>query len=100
MAYLVGDVAPVLLASELLQVLLQKSSHLDDTVSHALDFTEPLLVELGVVHDGRGNAGAVDWGVRVKRADEDFDLRIDALLLFGGLADNGECTDTLAIETL
>lgn len=89
-----------MLASEGLQVLLQESSHLDDTIGHTLDFTEPLLVEVGIVHDGGGDACTVDWGVGVKRADEDLDLRIDALLLLGGLADNGECTNTFTIETL
>lgn len=98
--YLVGDVGPVVLAAQLLQVLLEKSAHLDDTVSHALNFTQPLLVELGVVHDGRRDAGAVDGRVRVERADEDLELRVHALLLFGGFANERERTDTLAVETL
>lgn len=98
--YLASDVRPVVLAAELLQVLLKKGTHLNDTVSHALDLTQPLLVQLGVVHDGRGNTGTVDRGVRVERTDEDLDLRLHALLLFGRLANKREGTDALTIETL
>jgi len=44
-ANLRGDVAPVVLAAELLEVLLQQSTHGDDAVGHALDLTKPLLVQ-------------------------------------------------------
>lgn len=98
--HLVGNVGPVVLAAQLLQVLLQKGTHLNDTVGHALDLTQPLLVELGVVHDGRGDAGTVDGRVGVEGTDEDLDLRIHTLLLLGGLADEREGTDTLAVQTL
>jgi hypothetical protein len=93
-------VAPVVLAAELLEVLLKKSTHGDDAVGHALDFAEPLLVQRGVVEDLRGNAGTVDWGVRVERAHKDLDLGVDALLLVCRLADDGEGTNTLAVESL
>lgn len=89
-----------MLAAKVLQVLLEQSAHLDDTVSHALDLTEPLLVQGGVVHDGGGDAGAVDGRVGVQRTGEDLDLGVDALLLLGRLADEGEGTDTLTVETL
>ena len=91
---------PVVLAAELLQVLAEESAHLDDAVGHALDLTEPLLVQGGVVHDGGGDAGTVDGRVGVEGTDENLDLRLDALLLLGGLADEGEGTDTLTVETL
>ena len=91
---------PVVLAAERLQVLAEQGAHLDDAVSHALDLTEPLLVQLGVVHDGGGDAGTVDGRVGVEGTDENLDLRLDALLLLGGLADEGESTDTLTVETL
>jgi hypothetical protein len=42
----------------------------------------------------------VDGRVRVERADENLDLGVDALLLLGRLADNGEGTNTLAVQTL
>jgi len=42
----------------------------------------------------------VDRRVGVKRADKDFDLRINALLLLGIFTNDGESTDTLTIETL
>jgi hypothetical protein len=88
------------LAAELLKVLAQKSAHLNDAVGHALDLTEPLLVQGGVVHDGGGDAGTVDWGVGVEGTDENLDLRLNALLLLGGLADERKGTDTLTVETL
>ncbi len=94
------DVAPVVLAAKLLEVLLEESTHGDDAVGHALDLTEPLLVERRVVQDLRGNAGAMDRRVRVQWADKDLDLRVDALLLLGRLADDGEGTNTLSVETL
>jgi hypothetical protein len=88
------------LAAELLEVGTEERAHLDDAVSHALDLTEPLLVEGGVVHDGGGDAGTVDGRVRVLGPDENLDLRLDTLLLLGVLADEGEGTDTLTVQTL
>jgi hypothetical protein len=87
------------LAAELLEVLLEKGTHGDDAVSHALDLTKPLLVERRVVQDLRRNAGTVNWRVRVKWADKNLDLRVNTLLLLGRLADDGEGTNTLAVET-
>jgi hypothetical protein len=74
------DVAPVLLAAELLKVLFKQSAHGDDAVGHALYLTEPLLVQRGVVEDLGGDAGTVNGRVRVERAHEDLDLRVDTLL--------------------
>lgn len=99
-ADLAGDVAPVVLATELLEVLLEESTHGDNAVSHALNLAQPLLVELGVVQDGGSNTGTVDRRVGVERADQDLDLRVDTLLLFGVGADNGEGANTLTVETL
>jgi len=99
-ADLAGDVRPVVFAAESLEVLAQEGAHLDDAVGHALDLTKPLLVQGGVVHDGRGDASTVDGWVRVEGTNEDLDLRLDALLLLGVLADEREGTDTLSIETL
>lgn len=91
---------PVLFAAELLEVVLEERAHLNDAVGHALDLAEPLLVELWVVENLGGDAGAVDWWVGVEWADDDLDLGIDALLLGGILADDGEGSDTLSVETL
>ena len=38
--------------------------------------------------------------VGVEGADEDFDLRVYAFLLFGGGADDGEAADSFAVEAL
>lgn len=99
-ADLAGDVGPVVLGAELLKVVLEESTHLDDAVSHALDLTKPLLVQLGVVENLGGDAGTVHGGVGVERADDDLDLRVDALLLLGVFADDGEGTGTLTVKTL
>ena len=99
-ANLAGDVAPVVLAAELLEVLLEESTHGDDAVSHLLDLTEPLLVESRAVEDLGGDAGTVNGRVGVQRSDDDLELRVDTLLLVGIGADEGEGTNTLTIETL
>ena len=90
---------PVVLAAKLLEVGAEERAHLDDAASHALDLTEPLLVKSRVVHDGGGDASTVNGRVGVEGANEDLDLRIDTLLLLGVLANEGESTDTLAVET-
>jgi uncharacterized membrane protein len=98
--YLVGNVRPVMLAAQILKVLLQESTHLNDAVGHALDLTQPLLVKLGIVQDSRGNTSTVDGRVRVQSADEDLQLGIDTLLLLGRSTDKRECANTLTVETL
>jgi len=99
-ADLARDVAPVVLAAQLLQVLLQKRPHLDDPVRHPLDLAQPLLVERWVVEDRAGYARAVHGRVRVQRSHEDLDLRVDTLFLVRVRTDDGECADTLAVQTL
>jgi hypothetical protein len=76
------DVAPVALASQFLEILLQQGAHADDAVCHALDFSQPLPIELRVVENLRSNTCAVNWRIRVQGADEDFELRVQTLLLF------------------
>jgi hypothetical protein len=73
-ANLGSDVAPIVLAAKLLEVLLEECTHGYDTVGHTLDLTEPLLVQRSIVEDLGSNAGTVDWGVRVQWADKDLDL--------------------------
>jgi hypothetical protein len=99
-AYLAGDVGPVVLAAQFLEVLLQQSAHFDDAVGHALDLAQPLLVEFSVVQDGGGNASAVDGRVRVQRPHEDLDLGLHALLLLGRGGHERERADTLTVQTL
>lgn len=100
LSHLAGDVRPVVLAAKVLQILLEESTHLNDTVGHALDLAQPLLVELGVIHNGRGDASTVDGRVGVEGTDEDLDLRVDTLLLLSRFADERESTNTFAVETL
>jgi hypothetical protein len=99
-ADLAGDVAPVVLAAQLLEVVLEQGAHLDDAVRHALDFAQPLLVQRGVVQDRAGDACAVHGRVGVQGAHEDFHLRVDALGFFGGGGHDGEGADALAVEAL
>lgn len=95
-----GDVAPVVLAAELLEVVLEEGAHGDDAVGHALDLAEPLLVEGRVAEDLGGDSGAVDGRVGDHGADDDLELGVDALDFLGVGTDEGEGTDTLTIETL
>lgn len=95
--YLASNMAPIVLTPQRLQILLKERTHLDNAISHALHFTKPLLVERRVVEDCRGNAGAVDGWAGVQGADEDLDLRINALLLLGRLADDGKCADSFTV---
>ncbi len=37
-----------------LKVLLEKTAHLNDTVSHTLDFLQPLLLDVGIVQRSGG----------------------------------------------
>ena len=91
---------PVVLATEVLQVLLQEYSHADDAIGHALDLSEPLFVQHRIVEDRRGNPSAVHGRVGVQRADEDLDLGLHPLLLLDRLAHDGESSHTLTVETL
>lgn len=89
-----------MLASQSLEILFQESTHLNDTVGHALDLAQPLLVKLGIVQNSRGNTSTVDGRVRVQSADEDLQLGVDTLLLLGRGTDKRECANTLTVETL
>ena len=97
--HLVRDVIPVVLGAQIFEILLEQGTHLDDTIGHALDLAEPLLVELGVAQDLAGDARPVDGRVGVQWTDEDLDLGVDALLLVGRVGDDAEGTDSLAVET-
>lgn len=98
-ANLASDVAPVVLATELLEVLLEQSTHGDDAVSHLLDLGEPLLVKGRIVQNGGGNAGTVNGRVGVQRADKNLDLGVDTLLLVKILSDDGKSSNTLTVQT-
>jgi hypothetical protein len=43
-SYLVGDVVPVVLATQVFKVLLEEGSHLNDAICHSLDLAKPLFV--------------------------------------------------------
>ena len=60
-----GDVAPVMLAAQVFQVLFQERSHFDDTLSHSLHFSEPLLVEVRAVQYLCSDASTVDRRIGV-----------------------------------
>ena len=98
--YLIGNMVPITLASQVLEILLQKRSHLDYTISHSLYLTKPLFVQGRVVQDLGGDSGTMDWRVGVERSYEDLDLRIDALLLLGRVTDDREGPNAFAIQSL
>ena len=79
---------PVVLASEIFQILLEEGPHVDDAIRHPLDLPEPLLLERGIIEDLGCNTSSMDRWVGVKRADQDLDLGVHPLLLFGRLTDN------------
>lgn len=95
--YLASNMAPIMFAAQRLEVLLEECAHFDNAISHTLHFSKPLLVELRIIEDRRGNAGAMDGWIGVQGTDEDLDLGINALLLFSRLADDGECADSFAV---
>jgi hypothetical protein len=64
-----------------------------------LDFPEPFLSKLLGAEDRAGDPRSMHRGVRVERSDENFDLRVDPVLLFGRGADDGERASTLAVQT-
>lgn len=99
-AYLRRNVAPVMLASQILQVLLQQRSHLDDTVRHSFHLPEPLFIQLWSGQDLGSDTGTMDRRVRVKGPHEDLELGVDTLLLFRRLTADRECANTLAVEAL
>jgi len=74
-------VTPVVLAAEILEVLLQQSSHADDPIGHALDLSEPLLIEVRVVQDLRCYPSPVYRRIGVEWSDKNLDLRVDSFLL-------------------
>ena len=100
MTHLVRDMIPVVLAAKTLEVFLQQSSHLDDAVSHALNLTQPLLVQGRVVEDLRSNARTMNWRIRVEWSNQDLDLRVDPLLLLSRLTTDRESSYTLSVQTL
>ena len=98
--YLRGDVAPVVLAAELLEVFFQERPHADDSVRHPLDFSQPLLVQRPVVQYLGSDASTVNRRVRVQRPDEDLELRVYPLLLLSRLAYDRESSNTLPVQPL
>lgn len=80
--------APVVLAAEFLKIFFEQSTHGDDSIGHALDFTEPLLVQLGVVQHFGSDASTVDGRIRVERSNQNLDLRVNTLLFFSRFGNN------------
>lgn len=92
--------APVVLAAKLLEILLQERPHADDSFRHALDLSQPLLVQRRIVQNFRSDAGTVDWRIRVQWPDENLELRVYPLLFLGRLAYDRESSHALPIQTL
>lgn len=120
-ADLLLDVGPVAGGLTVDEALEERLAHVDDAVRHAcripsarapfnntsdaggssprtLDLAKPLPVEGLVPEDGADEARAVDGRVGVEGADDDLDLRVDALALVGVGAHDREGADALAVE--
>ena len=63
-----------MLAAQLLEVALQQRPHGDDAVGHALDLSQPLLVQGGVVEDLGCDACAMDGRIGVEGSNKDLNL--------------------------
>ena len=63
-ADLVCDVVPCAGCAELLELAAEGAAHLLDAARHLAEVGLPLLEELGVVQDGRGDAGTVCRRIR------------------------------------
>lgn len=81
------------------QEVVEPIAHADDPVGHELDLGLPLLVKVFIGEDGIGDTGSVKGRVGVHRSDEDLQLTLDASLLFWICGNEGESTDTFAVET-
>jgi hypothetical protein len=60
---LTGDVVPIVLATEVFEILFEQRSHFDDSVGHTLYLPQPLAVPTFVVEDLRCDTRTVNWRV-------------------------------------
>ena len=98
--HLASNMGPVMLAAQFFQVLLQQRPHLDDPVSHALDFSQPLLFQRRIVQDLGCNPRTVNRRVRVERPHKDLQLRFHPFLLLVRRTHQREGTHTFTIKAL
>lgn len=110
--------APLSRGIKLDKLVVKTLTHLNDTVSHALDFNKPLLGEFGGAKDGRDETSAaviyrksartlraesdedvLDGRVRVHRSNNDLQLRIDPGLLLGAFTDERDGSNSFTIQT-
>ena len=99
-ADLVRNVLPVVLGAVLLvQQRLERTAHVVDAVSHALDLLEPLSVQLRVRKHELGNTGTVHGRVRVHGANGNLELAFHTFsLVFIGRHER-EQTAALTVQT-
>ena len=81
------------------QEVVESITHANDPVGHELDLGLPLLVKVLVGKNGVGDTGAMEGRVGVHRSDDDLQLTLDTSLFFWIGSDEGESTDTFAVET-
>ena len=63
-----------MLAAKAFEVFFEQCSHLDDSVGHSLDLSQPLTVPALVIEDLSCDARPVHGWVRVERPDKDLEL--------------------------
>jgi hypothetical protein len=71
---LTGDVVPVMLAAQTLEVFFQQGSHLNNPICHALDLPQPLTISALVVENLRRDTCTVYRRVGVERPDKNLEL--------------------------
>jgi hypothetical protein len=96
---LIGDVLPVALRTEILQVIAKLAPHSDDAIGHVLDLLAPQRAQLRIVQDRGDHTSTVNRRIRVHRANENLQLALENLRTFLRLRDERERTDALAVET-
>ena len=93
------DVAPLSRSIQSHKSIVQLLTHADNPICHTLYLALPLRVELRRAENGVGDTCSVDGRVGVHRANDNLQLAVNASFLLRVGANEGESTDTLAVET-
>lgn len=92
---LVCNVGPVPAGTFLLKIVTELRADRDDTVSHSLQFTEPLLLQTGVAQNRGSDTSPMNWWVGVQWSDQNLYLGHGAGCLVFVCCYQSESTDTL-----
>lgn len=96
---LVDDMIPVTPGSNLLEVLLQQSSHFCYSVGNIDQLLEPLVSKANIVQDETSNSGTVGWWGRIVDSNNDLKLGEDSSGDSFVSSNEMECSGSLSVET-